>query len=331
MMIDRGPAGGEFRGARASVLAQSIGNRPGHTHVLGGSSEMRSHIIKENVMKLFRFARLAALPLVLASTLALGATSASASIPTPSTTILVVHGFNAFAPVGGHIDCRDATMTAWANGLRARGFTVRTVAWYADDTNCDLAVPGRADNTVNTSIDQIAREFTNLVNNQFGATPIAISAHSLGGLIVRRALDGVEHHHSGFSANIRVTDVVTSGTPHLGTGITAFCTNVIVNSLQCQQARAGSAFLTALANNPQTTAGTDWTLVGTQCDLVVSPTSATGMGQGSGARPAVFRTVIPAPSVLQGGCVLAGPTAHDDLVKSNIGLNLIATGLRTAN
>ena len=233
------------------------------------------------------------------------ATTAHASIPTPGTTILLVHGFNASAPFGGHIDCKDSTMKPWADGLRARGFTVKTVAWYADDTNCDMAVPGISDNTVNTSLDQVAREFTNLVANRFGSTPVGISAHSMGGLVVRRAIDGVEHHHSGFSANIRVSDVVTSGTPHRGTGITSFCTNVAVAFTECSQAAPGSAFLGALANNPQTTGGTDWTLTGSECDLVVSAASATGMATGDG--PVFLGALFAAPPLWLGGCTFVAP------------------------
>jgi hypothetical protein len=275
--------------------------------------------------------RLVAVAAATAVPIAALASTAHASIPTPGTTILLVHGFNASAPVGGHIDCKDSTMKPWADGLRARGFTVKTVAWYADDTNCDLAVPGISDNTVNTSIDQVAREFTNLVANRFGTTPVGISAHSMGGLVVRRAIDGVEHHHSGFSDNIRVSDVVTSGTPHLGTGITSFCTNPFVTFTECQQATPGSAFLGALAQNPQTLGGTDWTLTGSECDLVVSAASAIGMGQGPGVRPNVSRRVFAAPSIWVGGCTFVAPSAHDDLVKSTQGLDAIATGLTTSN
>jgi triacylglycerol esterase/lipase EstA (alpha/beta hydrolase family) len=259
------------------------------------------------------------------------ASTAHASIPNAGTTILLVHGFNASAVTGGHIDCKDSTMKPWADGLRARGFTVKTVAWYADDTNCDMAVPGIADNTVNTSLDQVAREFTNLVANRFGSTPVGISAHSMGGLVVRRAIDGVEHHHSGFSDNIRVTDVVTSGTPHLGAAITSFCSNPLVTFNECVQATPGSAFLGALANNPQTPGGTDWTLTGSECDLVVSAASATGMGSGTGVRPAVAKRVFAAPAWWLGGCTFVAPTAHDDLVKSTQGLDAIATGLTTSN
>jgi hypothetical protein len=275
--------------------------------------------------RLFAAAAAAAVPVAaLAST-------AHASIPTPSTTILLVHGFNASAPFGGHIDCKDSTMKPWADGLRARGFTVKTVAWYADDTNCDLAVPGISDNTENTSLDQVAREFTNLIANRFGSTPVGISAHSMGGLVVRRAIDGVEHHHSGFSDNIRVTDVVTAGTPHQGASITSFCTNLAVTYNECLQAAPGSAFLGALANNPQTLGGTDWTLTGSECDLVVSAASATGMGSGSGVRPSVHKQVFAAPSFWQGGCLFVAPSAHDDLVKSAQGLDAIANGLNTNN
>jgi hypothetical protein len=259
------------------------------------------------------------------------ASTAHASIPTSNTTILLVHGFNASAVIGGHIDCKDSTMKPWADGLKARGFTVKTVAWYAADTNCDLAVPGISDNTENTSLDQVAREFTNLIANQFGSTPVGISAHSMGGLVVRRAIDGVEHHHSGFSANIRVTDVVTSGTPHLGSRITSFCTNAFVTFAECGQAVPDSDFLRALAHNPQTIGGTDWTLTGSECDQIVSASSAIGMGAGPGIRPSVFKRVFAAPPLWLGGCAFVAASAHDDLVKSTQGLDAIATGLTSSS
>ena len=66
------------------------------------------------------------------------ATTAHASIPSSSTTILLVHGFNASAPIGGHIDCKDSTMKPWADGLKARGFTVKTVAYAIADPRIKL-------------------------------------------------------------------------------------------------------------------------------------------------------------------------------------------------
>jgi triacylglycerol esterase/lipase EstA (alpha/beta hydrolase family) len=228
-----------------------------------------------------------------------------------STPILVVHGFDVDFSSG--INCKDPVMLAWVQGLRNRGFTnVRTVGWYRNDVNCDLYVPGRADNTVNTSLSQVGREFSNLVANSFGSTTVGISAHSMGGLVVRRALDGVHNHHSGFSANIRVSDVVTSGTPHGGTNSGYGC-----GFTQCVEVRPGSAFLSALEHNPQTVGSTDWTLIGSSCDPVVSGTSATAMNNGSASRPPVFKVLL---------CV-----SHDGLVTSSAGLNAINTGLRTSS
>lgn len=133
-----------------------------------------------------------------------------------ATPILVVHGFDADFSNG--INCKDPVMLAWVQGLQSRGFTrVKTIGWYKGDVNCDLRVPGIGNNTVDTSLDEVGREFANLVSDEFGTTTVAISAHSMGGLVVRRALHGVQNGHSGFPTNIRVSDVVTSGTPHAGT------------------------------------------------------------------------------------------------------------------
>ena len=236
-----------------------------------------------------------------------------------ATPILVVHGFD--ADQNNSIDCKDAVMTAWVNGLRSRGFTnVQTVGWYRGDVNCYLRVPGIADNTVDTSLDQVGREFATLVANRFGATTVAVSAHSMGGLVVRRALDGVHNGHSDFPSNIRVSDVVTAGTPHGGTPAGNLCSGT-----QCLQVRSGSPFLQALEPNPQTPGTTDWTLIGSDCDIVASAASATNMARVSTNRPSVFKRVFAAPFACVGG------VSHDGLVTTAAGLQAINDGLRTGN
>ena len=241
---------------------------------------------------------------------------------TNSTPILVVHGASLPNPSSG-IDCKDSVMLPWVNGLKARGFTnVKTVGYYSNDRNCDLWVPGRADNTVNTSLDLIGREFANLISSRYGSTPVAISAHSMGGLVVRRALAGVQNRHPLFPTNIRVSDVVTAGTPHAGTGAARACAPFLK---QCEQMVPGSGFLGALAHNPQTAGSTDWTLTGSDCDLVVSADSATRMNQVSPNRPPIFRQIFPDPGLCIGG------VSHDELVTKTGPLNVINTGLRTGN
>ena len=73
-----------------------------------------------------------------------------------------------------------------------------------------------------------------------------------------------------------VTKAITFNTPHEGTVLPA---NLACGGcLQGKELSKGSDLLTELATsgrNPQTSAGfTDWTVIGSECDLVVLPTSS---------------------------------------------------------
>ena len=291
-----------------------------------------------------RLLALTALATVAGSGFAIASPSMANASATVSTPILLVHGFDgggifgSDVPLDSKVDCKNSIMTSWANGLRARGFTnVKTVGYYNGDINCDLNVPGRADNTINTSISQLGREFANLVSTTFTAhrITVAISAHSMGGLIVRRALDGVMNHHGSFPTTLSVSDVVTSGTPHAGSGILSICGVIPAGfgvPTQCTESAPGSAFLGALAPNPQVGTGTDWTLIGSDCDLIVTTNSALSMARGPITRPSVFVQRFVAPAFLNGGC-LFGTLGfdHGELVTQPQPLDAISNGLLTVN
>src|SRR5512142_325247 len=236
---------------------------------------------------------------------------------TDKTPILLVHGFD--TTLHSKINCEDrAKVTPWVTGLRDNGCTtVRTVGFYAGDDHCTDNVPDRADNTVNTSIHELGRDLANLIYTQYTRQhrPVAVSAHSMGGLILRAALDGVATHQPGFPAQLRVTDVITSGTPHAGTGAATGCAATVV---ECAQMLPGSSFLTSLGHNPQGTGSTDWTLVGSSGDEVVPACSAVAMHRASTRRPAISKVIYQKYS-------------HDQLVTEPVPLHRIATGLRTAS
>ncbi|MEY4174331.1 MAG: hypothetical protein RI900_1496, partial [Actinomycetota bacterium] len=181
----------------------------------------------------------------------------------------------------------------------------------------------------------------NLVWNNYTSrgVPIAVSAHSMGGLVVRRAITGVMNRDAGFPAYLYVSDVTTSGTPHFGAMVASLCAASI--NLQCLQMAAGTDWLPRhlfiwaldLYGNPQADSyyGTDWTLIGSWCDEAVGGASSTRMYN-------AYRTSVTSNAVVLGvqtevfnwfdprGCF-----SHLELITKPAALDLIFRGLATSN
>lgn len=255
-----------------------------------------------------------------------------------STTVLVVHGFDGGSDevndlaLDSQTVCNAGTMQRWSDGLRERGWTdVRTVGYYAGD-DCDLDIPwaSRWNNTVFASLDELGLEFAWLVYNNFTVhgRPVAISAHSMGGLVVRRALAGVQGRQLGFPPGMWVQDVVTQGTAHGGAPLAAICPAVM---MQCEQMQPLSLFLAFLGHNPQgrdrnrVTQTTDWTLLGSACDEIVSGASATSMSRGSSG-PSVFKQIFPKPAG-DPNCTSADAIDHTGMAESDAVLDRVSTSL----
>lgn len=239
--------------------------------------------------------------------------------------LLLVHGFS----LTSGIDCRnDATMRSWTQGMRNRNWTdVRTVAWYGGDSNCSLSVDGVGNNSNFTSLTTIAKEFAWMVHDQFtvNGVPVGIVAHSMGGLVVRRALDGVMNREAGFPPGMLVNDVVTAGSPHIGTPLSNLCLETIPTTI-CLESALGSPFFLTLDANPQgrnaagTTRATEWSLIGSDCDEIVPGFSAVSMGRGNNNRPAVTTRTRTAPDFFSGGCFNSAGVTHEELI--TLGSNL---------
>lgn len=106
--------------------------------------------------------------------------------------------------------------------------------------------------------------------------PIQVWAYSMGGLIIRYALAHVGEDQ--WPPTLKVANVATHGTPHLGSSVSCLGTND-----QMEQMCTTSSFIDWLydfAQDPQGTGGTDWTLIGSECDAVVTADEATGMEAG---------------------------------------------------
>jgi pimeloyl-ACP methyl ester carboxylesterase len=189
-------------------------------------------------------------------------------------TVIFVHGWNSN-------ETTDCTAT-WAKAtslLRDRiDWTGTFVTWgyYSADRNCTAKYNG----TQETSLDTLARSLATYIYDNYSSRgePVDLVAHSMGGLIARRAVAGTQRQDSGFPAYLYVEDAVTLATPHLGTPLAVAC-----RTLQCRQMESGSDFLDRIkvqAENPQSRFGTDWSTLGSEADVVVSESSAIGMSSG---------------------------------------------------
>jgi triacylglycerol esterase/lipase EstA (alpha/beta hydrolase family) len=207
-----------------------------------------------------------------------------------STPIVFVHGFD---PFGSGDDCNmwnNMTSFLRSNG----GFTgpFVTAKYYYNDANCSVdlnnygtqsayyssgLVNGQDSNT--TDIRHIAYQLAWYIYNTYSSNGqnIGIVAHSMGGLITRYALYRVAAGDSNFPPSLLVSNIVNFGSPHNGTTSASSCS---FNNIECAEMVPNSAFLNDLnanGQNPQAVGGTDWTLMGSDFDSVVSDASATSM------------------------------------------------------
>lgn len=212
-------------------------------------------------------------------------TAAPAVAAAPEPQLLLVHGHG--APAEGK-DCNGATWDEALDYYTSEGSLSRdgitTVAYYEGNAsggpnagNCDARV---ASASKDTKIQSIARDFANYVHDTYTSKdkPVNIAAHSMGGLVTRVALLGTAEGWSGFPPSMDVDNVVTAGTPHQGVK-----KDRDDSTAQWDQMERGSGFLDALHADGRElgdawTDGTDWTVVGSAEDGVVSYDSSIDKG-----------------------------------------------------
>lgn len=188
-----------------------------------------------------------------------------------SNPVIFIHGWN----LNGNTDCNDYWKSAksYFSGSGWTGSLV-TFGYYRGDKNCTIKYNGTTDKT---SIKAVGKALANEIYNRYSKKGIKVDvvAHSMGGLVIRSALTEVSKKTSGYPPYLYVEDVVTLGTPHAGAKNAGWCN--FTAWLQCKEMIAGSTFLKGLQNPPKSTMGTDWTVISSYDDEVVSAASGVSM------------------------------------------------------
>ncbi|MEV4567571.1 hypothetical protein AB0K12_27710 [Nonomuraea sp. NPDC049419] len=231
---------------------------------------------------------------IVAATLIATATAASAAPARADghRVTVMVHGFDREAD----ISCSGAWNSA-RNLLNGNGWgDVVTFGYYNKATNCDLRLRG----TTDTRIQEVGRQFAWTVYYLYSSKDIAIDVvtHSMGGLVAKAAIEGVNRYGvgktppdiSGLTVDpdhigatdwprdwppfLYIEDMVTFATPHQGIG-SALVTACAITHEQCSDMRPGSGFISWLGKQPQSQMGTDYTFLASRHDDTVSVDSAT--------------------------------------------------------
>lgn len=210
--------------------------------------------------------------------------------------VLLIHGYAALGCPGFSGTGYFGTMMSF---LRERGFDqgLVPVGYYSCDTSVGASVDGfggadsyygatgheqapdgRLSQNRDADIRHLAYQLAWMIYTDYAIRGVGVDivAHSMGGLIVRWMLYRIQAHDPSFPSALYVPEVVTLGTPHAGVGWAAFCWTA-----QCRDMTPDSGFLRELnrgAMDPQATGGTDWTIIGSDHDMVVSDRSALHMG-----------------------------------------------------
>jgi pimeloyl-ACP methyl ester carboxylesterase len=178
--------------------------------------------------------------------------------------------------------------------MRANGFTgpFYVVKFHSNDSQCDLSgIPNAVNASLSeygahsglyghtgtthdndTDIRHLAWHFAHWLRSYIpDDPPVDVVGHSMGGLIVRYALA----KQTGDWPAMNVEDVVTLGTPHAGVNFASWTDTV--QGIQMEPDSYFMWWLAQNAGNPQSSGGTEWTIVGSSGDVIVPRGTATNM------------------------------------------------------
>ncbi len=230
--------------------------------------------------------------------------------------ILLLHGFNGKSGSTGNgnssgYDCS----VSWGDmvnyirsshdvGTWSKAAEIQTIGFYRGDTNCSVNLHSAQyathcsnyypentnasqDGTNNESLYHLScllDWYIYLNYGRYAGSNIEIVAHSMGGLIVRNALYQVQRGGVSWAPPTLggISDIVDFSTPHRGVpglaGLTGFF--ACGSCKQFNDLVSGKTFINEMqanAQNPQASGGTDWTLIGSNCDAYVDMQNATDM------------------------------------------------------
>lgn len=214
--------------------------------------------------------------------------------------LLLVHGFNTQSERNCNATPNASGDWYWGDVKQYFGWqgytTVKTLGYYNGDYNCDDYLHGESshctgwydsgsnDGTVNEDIRHTSCLLAWYVWDHYTThgTAVAVVSHSLGGILIRQAMNDTPYV-GAFPPYLKVTDVVTAGTPHQGLSTIAAweqetfsgCPGNCIEVYQMQGNNAlmsnmnSTSFRGGFARNPQGYGGTDWTSMASEHDEVL--------------------------------------------------------------
>ena len=200
--------------------------------------------------------------------------------------VLFIHGYT---PRGAACDWDEMVGDFRDDdGYDFRGEIVQLAYYTVDSSRCDLDISGYGSHDEDgahsgghgrsTTIRHRAYHLNRMIWDRWSrhVRSVDVVAHSMGVLLTRYAISAGQRGLPEFRP-IRVTDVITLGTPHQG--VARWLTPC--RGTPCAEMAPGSPFMEELrihAQDPQGAAGgTEWTIVGSDADDLVTRASAIGM------------------------------------------------------
>jgi len=221
---------------------------------------------------MFRHTSRALLALTVVATLAMGTTACEPTrAPNKSHPVLLIHGWG----LGADTDC-GSTFDRMITQMKAEGFTGPFIrmGFYSGDTNCDMSLRDWGPVEDGSHFSVLSQAFSKYVYATYtskGKT-VDVVGYSMGGNVVRGAVEGAQAGQAGFSAPIDVQDAVTFGAPMNGAAwYSSFCLWGM-----CSSMKPGADDVNWLqkVGNPQGLHGTEWTAFGSDADAVTPVDSA---------------------------------------------------------